>query len=76
MFLYDVFSDLDDIKIIIENYENRKITRDEFFKKFQNVEYMLKVFDKLKYYNFTYEEYYKMFSDILMSKKENNKNRK
>lgn len=64
-FIYEVFSDLDDIKKCMENYLGEYISYDDFMNKFVDVNFMLMVFDKLKDYDINLEEYSKIFNDIL-----------
>ena len=49
----------------METYEGKEISYEEFMNKFLNVNYMMKVFDKLKEYDISLEEYATIFNDIL-----------
>ena len=64
-FIYEVFSDLEEIKGCMETYEGKEISSEEFMNKFLNVNYMMKVFAKLKDYDISMEEYATIFNDIL-----------
>ena len=69
-FMYEVFSDLEEVRECIEKYECRKIDDIEFVSKFLSVDYMIMVFDRLTEYDITKEEYYDLFNSII---KESNK---
>lgn len=64
-FIYEVFSDLDDVRSCIERYELRKLEDSEFAYKFTDVDYMMMVFDRLNEYDINKEEYFSLFSSII-----------
>lgn len=64
-FIYDVFSDLDDIRKCMERYEGKELEDSEFIAKFTNIDYMMMVFDKLSDYDVAKEEYLELFNNIL-----------
>ena len=64
-FIYEVFSDLEDIRKCMETYEEKELEDREFISKFTNIDYMMKIFDKLIDYNITKEEYEELFNKII-----------
>lgn len=63
-FLTAAFSDLDEIKKIIEGFEKRQLSEEEFIEKLYNVDYLKQIFD-LADYHLTDEDYKNMFDQIL-----------
>lgn len=72
-FIYEAFSDLEDIKKCMENYEGKEISYEEFVNKFLDVNYMMIVFDKLKEYNIPLEVFSIIFNDILSKRNKKGK---